>query len=68
MFSSVHAADHSSDYARIVGEMGVPLAVTVWSFVILAIVIAVPIWLVFKVTNRTGRDSSDIDEHDETPH
>jgi hypothetical protein len=34
----------------------------------LAIVIAVPIWLVFKVTNRTGRDSSDIDEHDDTPH
>jgi len=34
MFSSVHAADQSSDYARIVGEMGAPLAVTVWSFVI----------------------------------
>ena len=68
MVSSAHAADQSSDYARIVGEMGVPLAVTVWSFVILAIVIAVPIWLVFKVTNRTARDGSDIDEHDDTPH
>jgi len=67
-FSSVHAADQSSDYARIVGEMGAPLAVTVWSFVILAIVIAVPIWLVFKVTNRIGRNSWDIDEHDDTPH
>jgi type IV secretory pathway VirB3-like protein len=58
-FNSVHAADQSSDYARIVGEMGAPLAVTVWSFVILAIVIAVPIWLVLKVTNRNGRNSSD---------
>jgi len=48
--------------------MGAPLAVTVWSFVILAIVIAVPIWLVFKVTNRNGRNSSDIGEHDDTPH
>ena len=67
-FNSVHAADQSSDYARIVGEIGAPLAVTVWSFVFLAIVIAVPIWLVLKVTNRNGRNSSDIGEHDDTPH
>jgi len=47
--------------------MGVPVvATTIWSFVVLAIVIAVPVWLVLKFSNRAGR-SSDIDEHDDTP-
>ena len=46
--------------------MGVPVAATVWSFVILVLVIAVVVWFVVKIVNRTGR-SSDIDEHDDTP-
>ena len=62
----VQLAVTASDYDRIVGEMGVPVATTVWSFVILGIVIAVPVWLVLKFSNRAGR-SSDMDEHDDTP-
>ena len=60
------ADDQPSDYGRIVDEMGVPVAATVWSLVILVLVIAVVVWLVVKIVNRTGQ-SSDIDEHDDTP-
>jgi hypothetical protein len=45
--------------------MGAPLATTVWSFVILAIVIALIVWLVVTVVNRTGR-GSDTDQRDDT--
>jgi len=43
--------------------MGVPVAATVWSFVILVIVIAVFAWLFVKIANRTGRRS----DNDDTP-
>ena len=51
-----------SGSAPIVGAM--PVATTIWSFVFLAIVIAVPVWLVLKFSNRAGR-RSDPEQHDD---
>ena len=46
--------------------MGVPVAATVWSFLILVLVIAVVVWVPVKIAKRK-RPSSVTDEHDETP-
>ena len=46
--------------------MGMPVAATVWSFVVLIIVIAACTWLAVKIAKRTG-SSSDVDGPDDTP-
>lgn len=46
--------------------MEMPVAATVWSFVILIIVIAACTWLAVKIAKRSG-PSSEVDEHDDTP-